>query len=83
MDYAIIVNVKGRYVYERNQTAYKAHKKNYGGRKHAGITAVDRKKVSFHIIARDAKDTIGTAQHDRFIVKKESFEARALSKLEK
>ena len=47
------------------------------------ITAVDRKKVSFHIIARDAKDTIGTAQHDRFFVKKESFEARALSKLEK
>ena len=46
------------------------------------ITAVDRKKVSFHIIARDERDLIGTADHDRFIVKKEAFEAKALSKLE-
>ncbi|MBS6180387.1 thioesterase family protein [[Clostridium] innocuum] len=46
------------------------------------ITAVDRKKVSFHIVARDEKDLIGTADHDRFIVKKEAFEAKALSKLE-
>lgn len=47
------------------------------------ITAVERKKVSFHIIAKDEKDSIGTAEHDRFIVKKEAFEAKALSKLEK
>ena len=34
------------------------------------------------IIARDERDLIGTADHDRFIVKKEAFEAKALSKLE-
>lgn len=46
----------------------------------AEITAVDRKKVSFHIVARDEKDIIGTATHDRFIVNKEKFEARAQAK---
>lgn len=46
----------------------------------AEITAVDRKKVSFAMIATDEKDTIGVASHDRFIVKKESFEAKALAK---
>lgn len=47
----------------------------------AVITAVDRKKVSFEIIAKDEKDTIGKASHDRFIVKKEVFEAKAKAKL--
>lgn len=47
----------------------------------AEIVAVDRKKVSFHIVAKDEKDTIGIATHDRFIVKKEAFEAKAMSKL--
>ena len=49
----------------------------------AQITAVDRKKVTFHIVAKDEKDVIGTAQHERFIVNKEKFEAKAQSKLDK
>lgn len=48
----------------------------------AEIIAVDRKKVSFRIEARDEKDVIGVAQHDRVIVGKEKFEARAAGKLE-
>lgn len=47
----------------------------------ATITAVDRKKVSFEIIAKDEKDVIGKASHDRFVVIKEKFEAKATSKL--
>ncbi|MEG0709863.1 MAG: thioesterase family protein [Erysipelotrichaceae bacterium] len=48
----------------------------------AEIVGVDRKKVSFKIIAKDEKDTIGTALHDRFIINKEKFEAKANSKLD-
>lgn len=46
----------------------------------AKIVAVDRKKVSFEVIAKDEVDVIGTAQHDRFIVYKEKFEAKAKAK---
>lgn len=48
----------------------------------AEITAIDRKKVSFSIIAKDEKDVIGKASHDRFVVVKEKFEAKAQSKLQ-
>ncbi|MCH4287402.1 MULTISPECIES: thioesterase family protein [Bacillota] len=48
----------------------------------AEITAVDRKKVSFSIIAKDEKDVIGKASHDRFVVVKEKFETKAQSKLQ-
>lgn len=48
----------------------------------AEITAVDRRKVSFRIEARDEKDVIGVATHDRVVVGKEKFEARAAAKLE-
>lgn len=47
----------------------------------ATITGVDRKKVSYSIIAKDEKDTIGVATHDRFIVKKDVFESKAQAKL--
>lgn len=47
----------------------------------AEIVAQDRKKISFYIVAKDEKDTIGTASHDRFVVKKESFETKAKQKL--
>lgn len=47
----------------------------------AVITAVDRKKVSFEIIAKDEVNTIGKAVHERFIVNKEKFEAKAHAKL--
>lgn len=49
----------------------------------AKITAVDRKKVTFSIVAKDEKDIIGKAEHERFIVKKEAFETKAYSKLQK
>lgn len=49
----------------------------------AEIIAVDKKKVSFKVVAKDEKDVIGTATHDRFIVIKDKFESRAQSKLEK
>lgn len=48
----------------------------------AEITAVDRKKVTFRIVAKDEKDVIGVAEHARFIVNKEAFEAKAQSKLD-
>lgn len=48
----------------------------------AEIIAVDRKKVSFSIIAEDEKDVIGKARHDRFVVNKEKFESKAQSKLQ-
>lgn len=46
----------------------------------AEIIAVDRKKVSFKVIAKDEVDTIGIATHERFIVVKEKFEAKAQAK---
>ncbi len=47
----------------------------------AKIIEVDRKKISFEIIANDEKDIIGKAIHNRFIVQKEKFEAKAQAKL--
>lgn len=47
----------------------------------AEIIEVNGKKVSFKIIAKDEKDVIGTATHDRFIVIKEKFESKAQAKL--
>ena len=46
----------------------------------AVVTGVDRRKVTFSITARDEKEVIGTATHERFIVAKEKFEAKAQSK---
>ncbi len=47
----------------------------------ATITAVDGKKVSFSIVAEDEVGVIGKATHDRFVVDKARFEARAQQKL--
>lgn len=47
----------------------------------AEIVAVDRKKVSFSVLATDEQDTIGTAKHDRFVVNKQKFEQRAAEKI--
>ena len=44
-----------------------------------GLTDLDEMEYYLH---GDEKDLIGTADHERFIVKKEAFEAKALSKLE-
>ena len=46
----------------------------------AVVTAVDRRKVIFSITARDEKEVIGTAVHERFIVNKDKFESKAKSK---
>lgn len=46
----------------------------------AVVEAVDRRKVTFHIEAKDEKDVIGVATHERFIVDKEKFEAKAAGK---
>lgn len=47
----------------------------------ATITAVEGKKVTFHLTARDEKDCIGNAIHERFIVNKQKFEIKAKQKL--
>lgn len=47
----------------------------------AEIIEVNGKKVTFKILAKDEKDVIGTATHDRFIVMKEKFESKAQAKL--
>lgn len=47
------------------------------------IIAVDRKKVTFKVIAKDEKDIIGEATHERVIVPHVKFEERAYSKLNK
>jgi len=46
----------------------------------AKIMEVNRKKVTFCLIAKDDKDIIGNATHARVVVNKEAFEARAKAK---
>lgn len=46
----------------------------------AEITAIDRKKVCFHVVAKDETDTIGIATHERVVVNQEKFEQRAKAK---
>ncbi len=48
----------------------------------AEIIACEGRKVSFRITASDALSVIGTATHERVIVQKDKFEARAKAKLE-
>lgn len=47
---------------------------------HVKVSAVDRKKVTFEISVSDEKDIIATATHERMVVNKERFEARAKAK---
>lgn len=42
----------------------------------ATVTEVDRRRVTFSIMARDEIDTIATGTHERFIVDLEKFGAR-------
>lgn len=46
----------------------------------AEITAVDGRKVSFSIKAEDEKSLIGEGTHERFIVDREKFNAKAATK---
>lgn len=48
----------------------------------AVITGVEGRKVAFSVAAKDEKEMIGEAVHERFVVLKQKFEARAISKLE-
>lgn len=47
----------------------------------AEIIQQEKRKITFHIIAKDEAGMIGTATHERVIVQKEKFEARAQAKL--
>ena len=48
----------------------------------ATVTAVDGRKVSFHLTASDEAGVIGEGEHERFIVYKEKFLSKTYSKLE-
>lgn len=47
------------------------------------LTAVDGRKLTFRVTARDEAGLIGEGEHERFIVKDEAFQAKADSKLVK
>lgn len=45
------------------------------------LIAVEGRKLSFHIIAKDEKGIIGEGDHERFIVSDNKFQAKANDKL--
>ena len=47
----------------------------------AELTAVDGRKLTFKITAKDEKGVIGTAQHERFIVNAERFLQKTYEKI--
>jgi fluoroacetyl-CoA thioesterase len=47
------------------------------------LTAVDGRKLTFHVIARDETGVIGEGEHQRFVVNNEKFQAKADSKGDK
>lgn len=49
----------------------------------ATIIAVDRKKITFEVCAKDEAGCIGSGTHVRFIMNQEKFESKALAKLQK
>ena len=49
----------------------------------AEITAVEGRKISFRVTARDESDEIGAGTHERFIVFKEKFQAKTDAKITK
>ena len=52
-------------------------------RAEAVITKVDGRKIAFDVKAFDGVDEIGSGTHERFIVNKEKFQAKANGKLSK
>ena len=50
-------------------------------RAEAVITKVDGRKITFDVKAFDGVDEIGSGTHERFIVNKEKFQAKANGKL--
>ena len=49
----------------------------------AEITAVEGRKISFRVTARDQAGEIGAGTHERFIVFKEKFQAKPDAKIDK
>lgn len=47
----------------------------------AEITAVDGRKISFRVTARDEAGEIGSGTHERFIVFKDKFQAKTDAKI--
>ncbi|MGI5959039.1 MAG: thioesterase family protein [Massiliimalia sp.] len=47
----------------------------------AEIVEAEGRKVTFRVVARDEKEVIGEAHHQRFILAKEKFEQKAQNKL--
>lgn len=47
------------------------------------LIAVDGRKLTFHVTARDEAGVIGEGNHERFIVDNEKFQAKADKKAEK
>ena len=48
---------------------------------HIELIAAEGRKLTFRAICRDEKDVIGEGQHERFVINRESFTARAEAKL--
>ena len=46
----------------------------------AELTEVEGRRLLFHVQGFDGKESVGEGTHERFIVDKEKFEARALSR---
>lgn len=51
-------------------------------RAEATVTGIEGRKVSFKVAAFDEAGLIGEGTHERFILQKEKFEAKALAKKE-
>lgn len=47
----------------------------------ASVSAVDRRRVTFHVDIFDEVEKVGEAEHDRFIVDIDTFGARLAEKL--
>lgn len=45
------------------------------------LVAVDGRKLTFHVIAKDESGMIGEGKHERFIVENEKFQAKADRKI--
>lgn len=47
------------------------------------LVAVEGRKLTFHIVAKDEAGVIGESEHERFIIENEKFQKKTDSKLEK
>lgn len=47
----------------------------------SSLTAIEGRKLTFHVVAKDETGIIGEGEHERFIVNDEKFQKKADSKL--